>query len=184
MPLIYVTGVSTAGKSTVLGELRRRGYTAFGVDEDGNGRFVHRQTQLVVEPPPEDVDPHEWYPDHAWVLDVHKIARLAERVNADGTLAFLCGVGAGESKAWRYFDLVCALSVDEDTIRERTALRAAAIPDHFGSRPEELAQVLEWNRGYTETYRGFGAVIIDATRPPEALVDDILDAVRRAGSFE
>src|SRR4051794_13555729 len=161
MPLIYVTGVSTAGKSTVLGELRRRGYVALGVDEDGYGVFVHRHSQRVVEPPPEDVDPHGWYPDHAWVLDVQKIARLPAGVGVDGSLAFLCGVAAGESDAWRYFDLVCILSVDEDTIRHRAGLRAAVIPDHFGSRPEELAQLLEWNRGYTETYRSFGAVIID-----------------------
>jgi predicted ATPase len=67
MPLIYVTGVSTAGKSSVLGELRRRGYAAFGVDEDGYGVFVHRESQRVVEPPLEDVDPHDWYREHAWV---------------------------------------------------------------------------------------------------------------------
>src|SRR4051812_12070496 len=106
MPLIYVTGVSTAGKSTVLGELRRRGYTAFGVDEDGYGVFVRRDGRTVVEPPPEDVDPHEWYPDHAWVLDVQKIAQLAERVEVDGSVVFLCGVAARQSEAWRYFDLV------------------------------------------------------------------------------
>ncbi|MDX6253130.1 MAG: hypothetical protein QOF10_6490 [Kribbellaceae bacterium] len=34
MALIYVTGASGAGKSTVCAELRRRGYPAFGSTED------------------------------------------------------------------------------------------------------------------------------------------------------
>jgi dephospho-CoA kinase len=35
MGLIYVTGISGSGKSTVRAELRARGFFAHDVDEDG-----------------------------------------------------------------------------------------------------------------------------------------------------
>src|SRR6266540_3872560 len=100
MPLIYVTGISGSGKSAVLQELRRRGFKAFGVDEDAYGRWLDRRTGEEVPYPvgSPTVDPHDWYADHEWVLDVKKIAALKERVDRDGVLAFLCGVAAGDAE--------------------------------------------------------------------------------------
>jgi hypothetical protein len=45
-----------------------------------------------------------------------------------------------------------------------------------GTRPHELDQVLAWNAGYADTYRGFGAVIIHATKPLTAVVDAVIAA--------
>lgn len=59
-----------------------------------------------------------------------------------------------------YFDIVCALVIDEATIRARIDLREDS---WFGKRQDELDQVLAWSVGYADTYRGFGAVIVDAT---------------------
>jgi hypothetical protein len=175
VPLVYVTGISGSGKSAVLHELRRRGHSAFGVDEDGYGRWLDRRTGEERTYPAENkaVDPHEWYADHRWVLDVDKIAELKRRVDRDGTLVFLCGVAAGDAEAWEYFDVVCALVIDEATIRSRIDLRDDS---WFGKRPQELDQVLAWSVGYAETYQGFGAVIVDATKPLPVVVDAVIPA--------
>jgi hypothetical protein len=175
VPLVYVTGISGAGKSAVLQELRRRGYEAFGVDEDGYGRWLDRRTgQARIYPiENEALDPHEWYADHDWVLDVDKIAALKRHADRDVTLVFLCGVAAGDAEAWRYFDVVCALVVDEATIRVRIDLREDS---WFGKRPQELDQILAWNMGYADTYQAFGAVIVDATKPLPAIVDAVIAA--------
>ena len=42
MALYYVTGLSGSGKSSVLRELRARGYHARGVDEDGFADWINR----------------------------------------------------------------------------------------------------------------------------------------------
>ncbi|HEX5937540.1 MAG TPA: hypothetical protein VFZ75_07635 [Actinomycetota bacterium] len=173
MPLVYVTGISGAGKSAVLRELRRRGYEAFGVDEDGYGRWLDRRTgeERTYPVESETLDPHGWYADHDWALDVDKIARLKERVDREGSLVFLCGVAAGDSEAWEYFDVVCALVIDEATIRSRIAVRDGS---WFGKRTHELDQILAWNVGYTDTYRAFGAVILDATQSLSVVVDAVV----------
>jgi hypothetical protein len=91
------------------------------VHEDGYGRWVDRRTGQARTYPAESktLDPHEWYADHDWVLDVSKIAELKKRVDRDATLVFMCGVAAGDAEAWEYFDVVCALAIDEATIRAR-----------------------------------------------------------------
>jgi hypothetical protein len=175
MPLVYVTGISGAGKSAVLQELRRRGHEAFGVDEDGYGRWVDRRTGEIRTYPVEreSLDPHEWYADHDWVLDVDKIARLKEQADRKESLMFLCGVAAGDGEVWRYFDVVCALVIDEATIRARIDLRDDS---WYGKRPQELDQILAWNVGYADTYHGFGAVLVDATKPLPVVVDAVIAA--------
>jgi hypothetical protein len=155
VPLVFVTGISGAGKSAVRLELLRRGYEALGVDEDGYGRWLDRRTGEERTYPAESktLDPHEWYAAHDWVLDINKIAELKKRVDRDASLVFLCGVAAGDGEAWEYFDVVCALVIDEATIRARIDLREDS---WFGKRQDELDQVLAWNVGYADTYRGFG----------------------------
>src|SRR4249919_2753653 len=110
MPLIYVTGISTSGKSAVLHELRARGFQALGVDEDGYGRWIHRESGRVRQPPPTqgDLDAHHWYTEHDWVLDIEKIARLKDRLSGSHDEVFLCGVAAGDADARDSFDVVCA----------------------------------------------------------------------------
>jgi dephospho-CoA kinase len=44
MAFIYITGISGSGKSTVRSELIRRGYEAYGTDEDGLAAFYHHET--------------------------------------------------------------------------------------------------------------------------------------------
>ena len=40
MSLIYITGISGSGKSTVLRELAKQGYEAHGVDEEGYADWI------------------------------------------------------------------------------------------------------------------------------------------------
>jgi dephospho-CoA kinase len=44
--LVWVTGNSVTGKSTVCGVLRARGHVAFDTDEDGFSRWIDRATEL------------------------------------------------------------------------------------------------------------------------------------------
>jgi uridine kinase len=173
--LVYVTGISGSGKSAALQELRSRGFSAYGVDEDGYGKWLRRGSAEEEDfPHGEDFDIHAWMSEHDWILDVEKIADLKRRSDRTGELIFLCGVAAGDSAAWQYFDLVCSLVIDDETIKQRIARRSEA----FGKRQEELARVLKWNVGYGDTYRRFGATLIDAAQPLSVVVDEVINEAR------
>jgi predicted ATPase len=53
MTLVFVTGISGAGKSAVLPELRRRGYLAYSTDEDRLCRWFENDTGVELMLPAE-----------------------------------------------------------------------------------------------------------------------------------
>jgi hypothetical protein len=170
MPLIYITGLSGAGKSAVLKELLQRGFEAHGVDEEGFGDWVDRKTG-VIRQLPDGQNWHAWYQDYEWVLSPDRVARLKQQADRDGKAVFLCGIGSGESAVWHLFETVVGLVADAGTLRQRIASRD---DNEFGKSPAELAEVLRWHETYEESCRTVGACIIDAARPLQVVVDDIL----------
>ena len=179
MSLVYVTGVSGAGKSSVCEELRRRGYEAHDTDRDGNAAWVNRETGEVTaigaganERPPRWLAQHEWRVVPARVEEL--VARATER------LAFLCGATANEQEVWHLFSAVIYLAIDEATLRLRLGTRTS---NDFGKSPHELAAILEWHKVGVDRYRSFGAVIVDATQPLRNVVDDVIDIATAEASI-
>lgn len=72
--------------------------------------------------------------------------------------------------------MVC-LAIDDDTVRRRLATRTT---NAFGKLPEELHAVLGWNQTARQLYRGYGAHVIDATRPLVDVVDEIIAVAQRS----
>lgn len=173
MPLIYVTGVSGTGKSTILYELRRRGFEAHGVDEHEYAQWRHRKSGEIKEFPYKESTPkiHDWYKQYAWVLHQEKIAELKQRSDQENKTIFLCGSAEEERNVRRYFDQTVALVADEATIRRRIAARTGNL---FGKHPDEMAEILHWLDGYEGRYRDLGATIIDATQPLDKVVEIIV----------
>src|SRR5689334_20649114 len=96
--LIYITGLSGAGKSAVVRELGRRGHEAHGVDEEGYADWIDCASGLVAPYPHDDpdLDVHAWFATHHWVLAPDRVARLAELAAGRAEPVFLAGVADGE----------------------------------------------------------------------------------------
>jgi hypothetical protein len=172
MSLTYVTGLSGTGKSAVLAELRARGYQARGVDEDGYGEWINRVTGTADDFPHHDpdLDFHAWVAAHDWRLSPERIGLLSQEAGRSGGRLFLCGTANGDGDIWHLFDKVLALVADIPTLQQRIAGRT----NKFGKAPAELAAILGWHASYESTYRRLGAVIIDAARPLDQVVSQVL----------
>jgi hypothetical protein len=172
MSLWYMTGLSGAGKSAVLRELRARGFAAHGVDENGYADWISRETgEPQAMPALADLDFRSWYLTHDWVLSLPRITELSHQAAESADPVFLCGVANGDKDVWHLFTKVITLVADLPTLERRLADRDDNL---FGKDPEQLADVAHWHNGYEQTYRSFGAKIIDATRPLCQIVDEIL----------
>jgi dephospho-CoA kinase len=169
MPLVYVTGVPGVGKSVVRGELRARGFAAYGTDEDGVGAFYDLDGDRVT--PDQVVSSPTWRARHVWKIVVDKIDQLATM--AEHQMVFVCGSAANEAEVWPRFDRVIALVADERVLRQRLRDRTG---NDFAKSPDELAVVLEWQRTYADEARSYGAVVIDSARPLRVVVDDVVAA--------
>jgi AAA domain len=168
VPLIWITGNSGAGKSTVCEVLRERGYVTQDADEDGFSRWVDRVTGDVVDDPPYPVPPG-WLDRFGWQIDRELVNRLAQESRV--STKFLCGSAENEVEVRDLFDVTVCLVIDDETLRRRLASRTS---NAFGQNPEELAAALKWNPRTEWRYRRRGAAIVDATEPISVVADRIL----------
>lgn len=115
--VVLVTGMSGAGKSTVLGELERRGHRV--IDTDDPGWILAAQPAGGREP--------------VWDLDQIKALIDGHRT---GWL-FVAGCVANQGVVYDRFDAVVLLSAPINVILERVANRA----NPFGSRAQDRATI-------------------------------------------
>jgi AAA domain len=168
--LVWVTGNSGVGKSTVCELLKNLGELAIDADWEGYSHWVDRTTGQPVTDPPYPV-PAGWLDRFGWKVSRAQVAALAARTH--GKTAFLCGSAENEADVYDLFQLVICLVADDETIRHRLVTRTT---NAFGQHPEELAAALEANAGVESAYQRLGATIIDGTRPPADVADAILAA--------
>lgn len=169
--LVWVTGVPGSGKSAVCAILKGQGLWAVDADWEGVNGWVSRATGERVVDRPQPL-PTRWRDDYAWHIDTDMVRDLAAELS--DAVGFVAGTVENEADAWDLFDHVVCLVVDEKTLRYRLATRTT---NAFGKDPVELEMALAANRGAHDRYRHYGATIIDATQPVEAVVRDLLAAV-------
>ena len=171
MSLVYITGISGAGKSTVRDELKRRGFVAYGTDEDSLAAFYNNTTgESVGNQVAAEVRTVAWRKEHTWKIPRQLIEKIAGE--AKDKPIFLCGVAANDNEFWDLFSHVIALMIDEETLRQRLNER----PDNsFGKLDNELQNTLAWQKTAADDYIQLGAVLVDATQPLNSVVDTILD---------
>ncbi len=148
--------------------LKGRGYVTVDADWEGYSHWVHRGTGQVILDPPYPVPPR-WLEQFAWRMGVERVQSLA--ATASSGVTFLCGSAENEVDVWPYFDHVVCLAIDDETLRHRLATRTT---NEFGKHPDQLEAALKANAVVEEQYRRRGATILDATRPLDLVVQEML----------
>lgn len=67
-------------------------------------------------------------------------------------------------------DMTITLEVDEETLKERIAVRT----NPFGKQPHELDIILEHRKKIIEHNKSNGTEIVDATQPIGKVADDMI----------
>ena len=168
-----IEGVSGTGKTAVCKELQRRGYHAINGDRElaylGDPETGKPADGLTHEPSAIFSSEH-----HIW--SVEKIKTLV--ANQDEAVTFFCGSSRNFSKFIDLFDGVFVLEIDLETLNRRIDERVALDPTDWGAKPAEREIIARLHQT-KEAIPGSG-VTIDATRPLEQVVDEILSKCREA----
>ncbi len=168
--LYYVTGVSGSGKSTVMAALQRLGYEAYDIDTDGFATYYQTGTWDLGSGGGDAAErTPEWRAQHEWKVSPKKVETLRDK--SIGKAVFLCGVAANDADFWDTFTRVFCVYVPPEEVKRRVLGRDK---NDYGQNPHELARILEWAAYAKQQYQELGAIIIDATQPPEKAAVDIL----------
>lgn len=150
-----VEGLSGVGKTSVHEELIRRGYTAINTDR---AWAYHADPETGM---PGGVSGHE-----TWFWDQH--AAISELESPESEVLFVCGSSRNSDRFLHYFTTVFNLRIDDDTMRRRLERRTE---DDWPLGQEGVELMLELNR---RGERLPGAIEVDATRPLEQVVDELV----------
>lgn len=158
-----IAGVSGAGKTAVCTELQRRGYQA-----------IHGDRELVYRGDPETGTPMATWMSEHHIWDIEKVKAFV--ANQEGVVTFFCGGSRNFAKFVDLFDGVFVLEVDLDTMNRRIDERVALDPTDWGGKPEERELAVRLHQTKEDIPKN--GIIIDATRPLEHVVDEILTRTR------
>jgi adenylate kinase family enzyme len=170
MPAYHITGPSGSGKSTVGRLLQQRGYRVIETDfEPGLSSWVNNDTrEKVTETPPQPF-PKQWVAAHGWIWDKAKMSELFEEIGTDPV--FFVGGAHNEKDYEDWFDKGFGLSVDGPTLVKRLQPRE---PERWADGSTELQNLMNWNERFKDYCRSMGVVLIDSSKSPEEVTDNIL----------
>jgi shikimate kinase len=143
---VLITGMSGAGKSALVHELRRRGLRAFDADEDG-----------FSEP----------RADGRWGWRANRVAALLGEPG-DGPLFF---AGCSEEQAALPFDYRVLLTAPVDVLLERLRTRTG---NRYGQSPAQQEQVLADLADVEPLLRRSSDLVLETIEPPERVADVLL----------
>ena len=143
---MLVTGMSGTGKSSVLGELERRGHRVVDTDE---GDWIDRSG-----------------PEPLWRED--RIAALLDE-HGEGTL-FVAGCVANQGRFYPRFEAVVLLSAPRQVILGRVSGRDS---NDFGKTDEERAKIVSDLEEFEPLLRTGATIEIDTQSPLSEVADEL-----------
>lgn len=149
MKRVLITGMSGAGKSSVIEALAARGYKA--IDTDWN---------------------LEWERDAGaeWLWREDRISQLLDTEDAD--VLFVSACVSNQGTFCKRFDHVILLSAPESVTIERLANRS---DNPYGKRSEEVAEVLSYKKTVEPRLRASATSEIDTSVPLSVVLARILE---------
>jgi RNase adaptor protein for sRNA GlmZ degradation len=130
MKRILITGMSGTGKSSVIEELKRRGYESIDTDSDAWCEWVS------VSPAESSVGAE---PERDWVWKEQEMTALL-RQERSGPL-FVCGCKSNQGKFYSLFDHIVLLSGPAEVLLDRVATRTT---NPYGKSEAERALIIHF----------------------------------------
>jgi adenylate kinase family enzyme len=162
MSRVLVTGMSGTGKSSALAELGRRGYRV--VDTDDPGWREYR----------EDAESSDELHRGEWLWVEERMTGLLD--SDDGRTLFVQGCVRNQGKFYDRFDAVVLLSAPAEVLLDRIARRTT---NDYGKTPLERAMIMDDLAKVEPLLRAGCSHELDASRPLDELVDDLIAIASR-----
>lgn len=139
MAIIFVTGLSGVGKSSVLEQLEKQGYNVVDTDYGYIKETKHGEIEETV-----------------W--DEEKVTQLLEKYKH--THLFIFGIYSNQGKFYKHFDYVVLLKVQLNEMLDRLNKRTS---NNYGKSPIEREKVIDSYENVLPLLEKSSDIIIDTT---------------------
>lgn len=161
---VFLTASSGVGKTAVISELIKRGYTAY--DADNRDLYL---TRLEVA---ETGEPAEWpegfvdWHYYSWNADENRLNELL----AVSETVFIAGLLGNQEKLYHYFDKLIALDVNPEEHERRLRARPKR---EFGDDEQNIQRRLEKYSMQMAKFKASGFVVVNNSSSVPSTVDQI-----------
>ena len=170
MPLIYITGPTASGKSTICERLRDLGYETYDTDKGGIRHWIDVKTGEPIKAFQKDeVYDKLWMNEHRLGLPKSWLEKL--KVGSNGKLVFVCGTSPIDHSDMGIYDKIMLLNIDEETLIRRLKTRTNS---QYGKKQRQFDNAVKWRQATINRYNQLGASEIDANQPIDEIVNKIL----------
>ena len=166
MSKYLITGRQGSGKTTVIKQLQKLGYTAYNTDDLLDvTKLQDKETKETIEWPEGKVD----WSRYAWNWQKPEIEKLL----ASDEIVFIGAVVSNQVDFYPIFDKVFVLTVSGNTLKTR--LEAHEHSSHH--LPGEIDRITNDHEKKQGSFINEGAEPISGERPPEEIANNILNLV-------
>jgi hypothetical protein len=171
-----VTGNPGSGRTTLAGELGRRGLFAIDPDYDAELSYWEDDagTRILKADGPAKPD-EQWLRTHHWVWSR---SRLEEVLTQSDKPTFVCGIALNIHQVVDLFERIFLLRIDAQTQEQRLSAYDAANPP--GRNEAGRQQIREGRPIFEAQILELGAIALDGTAPTATVADQLLAVVSGA----
>jgi len=166
--VIFVTGVTGSGKSSISKKLNELGNKAHDIEEiDGlfcvkdniTGQVIKNRNNRNLEE----------IKKGNWVCDVKKLQELIDTEQSE--LSFYCGTARNYEEVLPLFDKVILLVASEQVTRDRLSSR---VNRNYGKTKEVQDWIMTWKEQWENEIKDKGAIIVDANKNLEEVAEEVI----------
>lgn len=150
--IIFITGMSGSGKSTVLKELASKGYTTIDTDIEGYCSYGY----------------DERYQEYGWLWKEDKINVVVNN-HQEGVL-LIAGTVSNQGKFYSYFDEIIYLSAPLSVLLARVQRRTN---NRYGQTDEEKKTIQADFEQFDAMIKTSATTVIDATKSLDKVVKEV-----------
>lgn len=166
MPKYLITGRQGSGKTTVISELSKRGYTAYNTDDlDNVTKLQNIVTKETIPFPETKVD----WSKYSWNWQEEELKKLLE----SDDLVFIGAVVSNQLDFYHLFDKVFVITVCEKTLRERLGKHQ----HNSHHQPGEIDRITQNHTIKQQSFIDEGAIPINGELPTEEIVGLLLQSL-------
>ncbi len=174
MRKFYITGVSGVGKSTIIKELRKKGFAA--IDIDSVPGLCHWQHKLTSK---EGVYKYgigrDWLEAHNYICDPSKLKKLIDKQKSVKGAVVVAGLASNQDDYLDLFDRIFLLHCDKKLFLHRLSTRKG---NEFARDKSGQEHVLSWYKKFESDMRKRGVISINTKNPINVVVGKITNKIR------